>query len=187
MQLAKTFEVPKQWSLNPVFVGLLVASPPQFHHIGVEEYRGNPAACDQPGVLPLRKSAAAQSQNLSRPIAELAQQLRERRLFRPTKRRFSRIAKDFRDFPPFARFNTRVEILKRPAQKVTQGPAHTAFARAHKADQDHSPRRPLRAFGRSFAATYTNSRSSCRPLRTPLAPIRFALRFGYCFSERFLR
>jgi len=26
-----------------------------------------------------------------------------------------------------------------------------------------------------------------RYLKTPFAPIRFALRFGYCFSERFLR
>src|ERR1017187_3391775 len=108
-------------------------------------------------------------------------------MFRPAKRRFSRIAENFRHFAPLPPFNPLVEILERPAQFFAQGPAYTALAGAHEADQDYGPCRALAVAYRGLAIKHTSPNRFGRPLRTPFAPIRFAFRFGYCFSERFLR
>ena len=40
---------------------------------------------------------------------------------------------------------------------------------------------------RNLASAQTNPSGFCWAFRTRFAPIRFAVRFGYCFSERFLR
>src|ERR1700729_1137507 len=108
-------------------------------------------------------------------------------MFRPAKPRFSGIPEDLRYLPLLSPFNLFVEILKRPAQLFAQSPAHTALASAHEADQDQGSRPRGSAGCTRLAAERTNPSRFGRPLSKPFAPIRFALRFGYLFSERFLR
>src|SRR5229473_2883514 len=103
-------------------------------------------------------------------------------MFHPAESRFPGFAEDFRHSPLFSPFNALVQILKRPAQLLAQYAANTALASAHETDQHHVSSVP-RAVGSVFGAKHTAPFG--RPLRTPFAPIRFALRFGYCFSERF--
>src|ERR1022692_636207 len=108
-------------------------------------------------------------------------------MFRPAKARFPGIAEDLRHPPPFPTFDPFVQILEHPAQVFAQSPAHTALAGPHEADQDDGPCLALAAASRELAATRSKPSRSGWPFRTPFAPIRFAFRFGYCFSERFLR
>jgi hypothetical protein len=108
-------------------------------------------------------------------------------MFRPAKARFSGIPEDLRYLPPLSPFNPLVEILKSPAQLFAQSSSHTALASAHEADQDYGPRPRLSGCRSSLRAKRTNSSRFGRLLSKPFASIRFALRFGYLFSERFLR
>src|SRR5271163_4395676 len=108
-------------------------------------------------------------------------------MFRLAKLRFPGIAKDLRHLAPLPPFNPLVEVLKRPAQLFAQSPAYTALTRAHESDQDYSPCSGLPACRLSLAAKHTKPRRSLRALSRPFPPIRFSLRFLYCFSERFLR
>src|SRR5258706_15008954 len=101
-------------------------------------------------------------------------------MLRPSKFGFSRITEDVCYLPLLAPFNPIIEIFERPAQKFAERPAHSAFASAHKADQDYGPR-PLSGLA------IEHTKPGRRSLRTGFAPIRFAVRFAYCFLERFLR
>jgi hypothetical protein len=100
------------------------------------------------------------------------------------KLRLAGIAENFRNLASLTSFNSIVEILECPPELLAHGPAHAGFAGAHESNQDDGLRvGTARACGPASERTHHAS----RPLRTPFAPIRFALRFGYCFSERFLR
>ncbi len=97
-------------------------------------------------------------------------------------RRLARIAKYLRNLPSFAALNAIVEIFEDPAKSFAHGPAHSALACAHESDQDYGPRSATRRYTLAL-----NRKRRPRSFSTPLAPIRFALGFAYCFSERFLR
>jgi len=107
-------------------------------------------------------------------------------MFRLTKPRLAGVAKDLRHAAPFTVLNALVKILKLPAQQLSQRSAHTAFPGAHESDQDYGPR-PSLAICRTLVAKRTLPRRFKRAFGRPLVPIRFSLRFLYCFSERFLR
>src|SRR5580693_355655 len=108
-------------------------------------------------------------------------------MFRPAKLRFARLTEDFRHLTLLPPFNPLVEILKCPAQFFRQGPAHTALARAHEADQHYGPYNGRLTWRQSLADEHTKPRRFRRALSRPFAPSRFSLRLLYCFSERFLR
>lgn len=56
----------------------------------------------------------------------------------PAKFQLSGIAEDFMHSALLTSFNAPVKILESPAQALTQSPTHSALARTHEADQDHS-------------------------------------------------
>jgi hypothetical protein len=102
-------------------------------------------------------------------------------MFRSPEFRFSGLAENLGNLPPLPPFDPLVEVLKRPAQMLTQGAANAALARAHESDQHHGPRREALPACRSLAPKHTHALTFGWLLRTPFAPIRFAFRFSYCF------
>jgi hypothetical protein len=105
----------------------------------------------------------------------------------PPKLSFPKLAEDLRHLPLFTPLNPLIEILKRPAHLFGQSAAYTAFAGAHETNQDDCPLAPRSVGSFRLPAKHTHPCGLGRAFRTPFSPIRFALRFSYCFSERFLR
>src|ERR1700722_15186200 len=107
-------------------------------------------------------------------------------MLRQPKFGFPGIAEDIRNFSLLPKLNPVVEILERPAQSFPKSATNTAFAGAHETDQNHGAA-AVNGSGSSRASRQTSDSLLYWHFRTRFAPIRFAVRFTYCFSERFLR
>jgi hypothetical protein len=107
-------------------------------------------------------------------------------VFRPAKLGFAGVAKNLSHRSLLPPLDPVVQIFERPAQLFAQGSAHAALTGTHEADQHDCPRLWPQFAGGSFAAKLASHGPFDQLLR-PFAPVRFAFRFDYCFSERFLR
>jgi hypothetical protein len=166
-------------------LGLVAAAAPQFVNPGVQKYGSGALGREQPGIVFLRERSAAKGHNFFSAGSQLAEQIPQSRMFGAAEFRFTRIAENLSYRAPLPPFDAIVEILEGPAQPFAEDATHTALARPHEANQNYGLQLPGSGRRREFGDTAT--RRFARLPGMPLTPIRFALGFRYCFSERFLR
>ena len=167
-------------------LGLLAAAPPQFFHASVQKDCRDPSVLDQPGI--------GFVQNAPPPRATL---LRSRRC--------NSFSNSFRAACSARRKSASPESRKISATRFPLCAVQSAGRDLQSSSPDARPERgptlllpaPMKPIsmtarglpaGRGAVSLRRHwAVDSGRRLRTPFSRIRFSLRFGYCFSERFLR
>src|SRR5579871_348298 len=182
VELAKIVHVAHQRAIDFLLRRLLAATPPQLGFRRVQKNRERFCRRQQANIFLLRERAAAEGDHSAARRSRFQQNLLQRSMLGAPESRLARVAKNLSDRLPLAPLNAIVEILELPAHRLGQGPADGAFAGAHESDQKHDHSRARVPSGRK------RTRAKRPGLdRTRFAPIRFAFRFNYCFSDRFLR
>ena len=186
VKLPKAFQSTQQWTLHSLLLGLLLATPPQFLHASIKEHSRNacqplPAGhCASAQRLPPRGPQSSQHQRASSRNNSLKAACSARRnSASPDLRKISGTLRPSRRSIRSSRSSNVHPICSAKARPTLLLPA---------------PMKPIRTMARvsdclpneCAFAKHTNP-SFRRALNRPFSPIRFSLRFLYCFSERFLR